>query len=537
MSGPPVNAGTYTVRGSFAGNTNYNSAQADKTITIGQASLTIKAKTNSKIYDGAMSAAAIPDVVGLKPNDSVTGHSERYDNASVGTGHTMMVMPGYTVNDGNGGNNYTVATATDLTGVIMKRPTTIVLDLSGFTPQDFYCASNALAVTLTDTTSGLPIAGAPVSISVGTQSVNGTTDTNGKYIGALTLNQTPGAATVSASYAGTTTQAAATTSTNINIQPDSNVGPLQNAALYTGALFVWTTGPSSSTASLAMSATIRDTSTSCTGDITKAKVTFAIRTNGSTSWNAIPNASNLPVGLVTPTDKTVGTASALAQYDIGKTVDITSIEIAVIVGGEYYLNNVAYDQIVTISKPGLVSSFTGGGAVQNAAFTAGGTSYPASSGYLANAPADAVDPNYRTSFEADVKYNKSGTNPQGKVTVLVKSYNKPDGTVDTAVHTYLITSNAISELTMKGANVVSFSSKVTLKDMATGATIDSGNMMNVTLTDGLNGATDLVAIQVQKSTGGLWYSDSWGIDPSINNGGVPSTIQKPLASGNATAYK
>src|SRR2546426_9090334 len=37
LAGAPTTAGTYTVRGSFGGNTNYTSAYADKTITITQA--------------------------------------------------------------------------------------------------------------------------------------------------------------------------------------------------------------------------------------------------------------------------------------------------------------------------------------------------------------------------------------------------------------------------------------------------------------------------------------------------------------------
>ena len=242
--------------------------------------------------------------------------------------------------------------------------------------------------------------------------------------------------------------------------------------------------------------------------------------NGSTQL--IPNAQNLPVGLVTPSDITVGTASAIVQYDIGKSNNVGSVQIVVIVGGDFFLNDNAYDQVITIAKPGLVSSFVGGGAVNNAAS-------PISSGYVGNAPLN--NPNYYTTFEADVQYNKSGTNPRGKVTILVKSNNRPDGSVDPDnIYTYQITSNAISELQLTGLKLASFSSKVTvkwLKKDGTVVTIDSGNMLQMTMSD--NNNPDTVGITVQKSTGGLWYSSGWG---AVN--GVPTTVEKPILNGNFT---
>ncbi len=49
--------------------------------------------------------------------DTVTDLTEVYANDSAGTGKTLSVAT-YTVNDGNGGNNYTVSTVDDTTGVI-----------------------------------------------------------------------------------------------------------------------------------------------------------------------------------------------------------------------------------------------------------------------------------------------------------------------------------------------------------------------------------------------------------------------------------
>ncbi len=94
---------------------------------ITTAPLTITAVTNTKFYDGTTSAAAIPTVSGLKGTDTVTNLSETYDTSAVGTGKTLSVAT-YTINDGNGGNNYMVTTVANHTGVILQQtPTQLVI--------------------------------------------------------------------------------------------------------------------------------------------------------------------------------------------------------------------------------------------------------------------------------------------------------------------------------------------------------------------------------------------------------------------------
>jgi hypothetical protein len=93
---------------------------------ITRAALTITAMTNTKVYDGTTSAAAIPIVSGLKGTDQVTNLSETYDTPAVGTGKTLSVAS-YAVSDGNGGNNYMVATVANHSGVIIQTPTQLVI--------------------------------------------------------------------------------------------------------------------------------------------------------------------------------------------------------------------------------------------------------------------------------------------------------------------------------------------------------------------------------------------------------------------------
>ena len=115
-TGIPVTVGGYAITGADADN--YSLTQPSGLATdIMAATLTISASANTKTYDGNTSAAATPTVSGLRGSDTVTGLAEAYDTKNVGTGKNLAVSA-YTVNDGNGGNNYTVNTVASAAGVI-----------------------------------------------------------------------------------------------------------------------------------------------------------------------------------------------------------------------------------------------------------------------------------------------------------------------------------------------------------------------------------------------------------------------------------
>ena len=86
---------------------------------INKRALTLTAQPNTREYDGGTSAAAVPVSSGLQGSDTVTDASEVYDNKNFGTGKTLTVNS-YTVNDGNGGNNYSVSLVPSNAGVINK---------------------------------------------------------------------------------------------------------------------------------------------------------------------------------------------------------------------------------------------------------------------------------------------------------------------------------------------------------------------------------------------------------------------------------
>ncbi len=116
-TGAAATAGTHTITISGGTAANYAITDVNGTLTVSKAPLLITAVTNTKAYDGTTSAAAIPIVSGLQYTDTVTNLSETYDNPAVGTGKPLTVAT-YTVDDGDGGKNYTVTTVENHTGVI-----------------------------------------------------------------------------------------------------------------------------------------------------------------------------------------------------------------------------------------------------------------------------------------------------------------------------------------------------------------------------------------------------------------------------------
>jgi hypothetical protein len=87
-------------------------------LTINQAALIITAVDDEKTYDGGSSSLAMPTYSGLVPGDSIGCLSESYDNPNAGSDHVLTVNPGFFVNDGNDGQNYTVDASGTGAGII-----------------------------------------------------------------------------------------------------------------------------------------------------------------------------------------------------------------------------------------------------------------------------------------------------------------------------------------------------------------------------------------------------------------------------------
>jgi hypothetical protein len=299
------------------------------------------------------------------------------------------------------------------------------------------------------------------------------------------------------------------TSTNTNYSGSLNTKPLEvkqreaspfndGIGFYTGQLFAWTTGPSSSTATVTLTTTIKDLAAP-RGDLRGAKVTFYLVNSGSIT--PISSAQNLPVGLVDINDGSVGTASAIVQLNIGSN-SAQDFRIAVGISGTYFNNpNIADAQsIITISKPVAGGYMVTGGKVKNIN----------SSGYIKGHPGK------RTDFQTDITFTKSGTNPKGKATVLIRSYYKSDGTLGDYLRTYEINTNAIASLNVGSIPKpvsATFSAKANLVEYLPNGTtvaIEGGSTFNMVVYKNATGACDQeVAITLYRKAGGVWFSSNW----------------------------
>jgi hypothetical protein len=123
------NAGARTLTASGSVNdgnsgNNYAVTFATANGTINKRAISVTAASDAKIYDSTNSSSATPTVgaPGIASGDTAA-FVQTFDNKNAGTGKTLT--PFGTVNDGNGGNNYTVTFVPSATGVISARPITV----------------------------------------------------------------------------------------------------------------------------------------------------------------------------------------------------------------------------------------------------------------------------------------------------------------------------------------------------------------------------------------------------------------------------
>src|SRR6185369_841043 len=104
---------------------NYTLTQPTTTADITQRSITIKAASDTKIYDGTINSSGVPNVMSGALQGSDTGNfTQTFDTRNVGNGKTLT--PAGSVNDGNGGNNYNVTfTSNNGGGKIMALAITV----------------------------------------------------------------------------------------------------------------------------------------------------------------------------------------------------------------------------------------------------------------------------------------------------------------------------------------------------------------------------------------------------------------------------
>ncbi len=120
-----VTSNAYTVTYDYATDGTLLSADGSSQLTITPAPLTITATSDAKVYDGTVTSSQIPTHGTLYNGDTVTGLTQAFTSANVlGADGSTLAVTGYTVNDGDGGKDYTVTTQT-ATGTITPAPLTV----------------------------------------------------------------------------------------------------------------------------------------------------------------------------------------------------------------------------------------------------------------------------------------------------------------------------------------------------------------------------------------------------------------------------
>ncbi len=211
------------------------------------------------------------------------------------------------------GNVLFTATSDTEPVVIRKRPTTLTYD--GATSGD-YSDLVSLGATLIDAATGTPVAGAPVTLTLGLQSCSGTTDAGGRATCSITLSQPPGSYTVVATFATSPVYEGSTASEPFTINKEATL------LTYDGQVRSYVGQPA------ALSATLVDSDSGAPIEGRSVTLTFAGNESctavttftGQASCSVVPSE---PAGTHTVTASFAGddfyTASSDSEtYDIDK---------------------------------------------------------------------------------------------------------------------------------------------------------------------------------------------------------------------------
>ncbi len=87
-------------------------------------SITVTAVTSTKTYDGTTSSGGVPTYSLQSGDATTTAPTQTFNNRNAGTSKTLTAS-GLIINDGNGGNNYSISYATNSTGVINVKSITV----------------------------------------------------------------------------------------------------------------------------------------------------------------------------------------------------------------------------------------------------------------------------------------------------------------------------------------------------------------------------------------------------------------------------
>jgi hypothetical protein len=269
---------------------------------------------------------------------------------------------------------------------------------------------------------------------------------------------------------------------------------LQAAATvtYTGPEFITATAKKNGgfTATITSSATVQVP----VGTIPSGMTIVFTADNGGTGCTA-------PVGSIGGTN-TTGTATCTWEVTSNNLPGATYTVTATLASQNYSGSDVGS---VNVAAPGT-NFITGGGHVILGSTSAG--LYPGSAGT-------------KTNFGFNVKYNRSGTNLQGNLNVILRQV------VGATTRVYQVKGNVLSQLSVSG-NKATFNGKANMTDITNPLNPVSlgGNLvLQLDMSDnGEPGSGDTIGLTVYNGDGGLMFSNSWSgtksLEQTLNGGNL-----------------
>jgi hypothetical protein len=284
---------------------------------------------------------------------------------------------------------------------------------------------------------------------------------------------------------------AATVTANVTIEPGTGL------VRYIGQLQFVTAGKSATTAQVMLSASVQDP----TGvGLVGAKINFIDKNTGAAL------ASNITVSPVSGAPGT-GTANTIVTLSTGQ-YGAESYPILVKLTGNY----TNYDQpledklaTVVVSKPADVNETTGAGTIEAKAAAAGT--------YRSNNGSDAT-------YSIGMRYNKSGSNLQGKITLSIPS---SDGVV--YIKSTSITSMSITGNTEKTSIIYTKATVYKVLNDESVVTIEGNVTFRTDVVETATG-TNVGFTVISSRNSELFYSNQW-----VNTGGWKTIPQESKTGG------
>ena len=297
-----------------------------------------------------------------------------------------------------------------------------------------------------------------------------------------------------------------------NVARTFAIAPAVGTVAYIGQTLVVTSGPNSSTAQVALSASVVATA----GSIANARVTFTDDLTGMVLARGV--AVSPVVGARTPT----GTASRTVTLSSGK-FGAQSYRIRVRLDPS---NGSSYDNVEQLTDP------TSQAYAMLTVIVPGGTNTAKGDADLQPlAPAGTYGSGANIHYTIGLKYNKGGSNPQGQI-LLGFDF---DG------YRFYVKSNSISSIvcTKTGSpcrdlTIYTKASIYRIDALGQTTSIDGNVTVRVDAHDADGSATgDTIGFTVLSSKSGmLYYSNNWTYDPAAK---AWRTVQQPVSATNGVA--